>query len=101
MAFKFTKTKYSPIELGELGSFAPTMTVERRLRVQTAKFDTPENALEAIKVMAACFDEHAEEVEKFFQDVDILQCYKLQGYLIGGDAVLEEANALDELYKKG
>lgn len=100
MAFKFTKTTYSPVEFGELGAFTPTMTVERRLRVQRLKFDEPEEALESLKYMAECFEGHAEEITKFFSEVDILQWYKLQAYLIGGDKMINQVETLDQVVEK-
>lgn len=96
MALTISKTTYSPVEFDGLGSFAPTMTVERRLRVQRLKFDTSEDAEEALEYMASCFEPHSEEVKKFLTGANVLSWYNLQAYLMGGDKMIEQILSINE-----
>lgn len=83
--------KLEPVQFGDF-SATPKMYAERLLRVSQAKFGTLESHNEALDIMSECFDENQKKVRDFLSSLPLLELYRLQAYLVGGDEALESLN---------
>lgn len=91
MALEFKKG-LDAIQFGDL-TVKPKLDVEKRLRLQNIKLDDANGIKEAIKVIASCFDDKAEDVEEFInQYMGLNDIARLQVYLVGGDSMLEQVD---------
>ena len=91
MALEFKKG-LDAIQFGDM-TLTPKLDVEKRLRLQNIKLDDANGIKEAIKVIASCFDDKAEDVEEFInQYMGLNDIARLQVYLVGGDSMLEQVD---------
>lgn len=91
MALQF-KEGLDAIQFGGL-TVQPKLDVEKRLRLQNIKLDDANGIKEAIKVIASCFDDKANDVEAFInQYMGLNDIARLQVYLVGGDSMLEQVD---------
>lgn len=67
----------------------PVITIEKQLRLQGAKFDTQENAEASFGTIASFFPEDEEFVKSVLHKLPLMELYRLQSYLLGGDRFLE------------
>ena len=92
MALEFKKKGLDAIQFGDL-KVVPKLDVEKRLRLQNIKLDDANGIKEAIKVIASCFDDKADDVEEFInQYMGLNDIARLQVYLVGGDSMLEQVD---------
>lgn len=95
MALKFEKIE--PVEFGDL-KVMPKMNAEMKLRVQAIKqIDS-----DALDLFAECFEGYHAEIREFLDQLNMIDLYKLQAYLIGGNASVKAFEArLESIMAKG
>lgn len=82
MALKFDKIE--PVEFGDL-KVMPKMNTELKLRVQGIRTIDAE----ALDILSQCFEDHNQEVRAFLDQLNLIDIYKLQAYLLGGNSSVE------------
>ena len=81
--------KLQPVGFGDK-EVTPEITTEKKLRLQNTKGDTEENLKAMIELIASCFGDDSEFVKDFIsKHMSLLDIYKLQAYLIGGEKMVE------------
>lgn len=85
--------KLQPVGFGDK-EVAPEVTTEVKLRLQNQKGDTEEGLKAMIDLIASCFGAEAEFVKDFMnKNMSILDVYRLQAYLVGGEKMVEMVEA--------
>lgn len=81
-------SKIEAVRFGDLVAM-PRMTTERLMRISKLKFDTEQNLKEGLDIIAECFGENSQAVREYLDKMFLMDIYKLQAYLVGGDETLE------------
>lgn len=77
-----------PVKFGDIIA-TPVVSQENKMRLRSANLQTEDGANELKKILAECFPAQQMQVAAFIQQMNELDLEILQGYLIGGQRMVD------------